>query len=134
MTALTREAMVLGLRAGAPAGKTEVGADLRARWRVVHRSPGGWGTRVAIDRSFAAAGVRRHVAYEVGDTPSVVHLVAHDLGVAFLPPTLVAPSDNVRLVPVRGKPPQWEISLAIPSNRPLTAAARAFADAAVKTT
>jgi len=92
--------------------------------------PAGWGTRAAIDQSFATTGVRRQVAYEVGDTPSIVNLVRHGFGVAFLPPSIVPPGENVRFVPVRGKGPQWEISLALPSNRPVTVAARAFADAA----
>jgi DNA-binding transcriptional LysR family regulator len=96
--------------------------------------PQGWGTRAAIDQSFGASGVRRQVAYEVGDTPSVVNLVRHGFGVALLPPSIVPPGENLRLVPVRGKAPHWEISLALPSNRPVAAAARAFADAAASGT
>jgi LysR substrate binding domain len=93
--------------------------------------PRGWGARTSIDRSFSTAGVERQVAFEVGDTASVVNLVRHGLGVAFLPPSIVANSERVALVPVRGRSPPWEISLARPTNRPVSAAARAFADAAV---
>lgn len=134
LTALTREAMVLVCAPEHRLAKRRSVrlSELGGEPFIDH--PSGWGTRVAIDRSFASAGVRRQIAYEVGDTSSIVNLIAHDLGVAFLPPTLMAPGDNVRLVPVRGKAPQWEISLAVPANRPLTAAARAFADAAAKTT
>jgi DNA-binding transcriptional LysR family regulator len=130
MTLLSREAMVLVCAPEHRLAKRKSVriSELGGESFIDH--PGGWGTRAAIDRIFATAGVRRQVAFEVGDTPSVVNLVAHGLGVAFLPPSIVPPGDNVRLVPVRGKAPQWEISLAVPSNRPLTAAARAFADAA----
>ena len=89
------------------------------------------GTRTSIDRSFSAAGVQREVAFEVGDTASGVNLVRHGLGVAFLPPSIVADYERVALVPVRGRSPLWEISLATPTNRPVSAAARAFADSAV---
>jgi DNA-binding transcriptional LysR family regulator len=130
MTLLTREAMVLVCAPEHRLAKRKSVriSELGGESFIDH--PGGWGTRAAVDRSFTTAGVRRRVAYEVGDTPSVVNLVAHDLGVAFLPPSIVSPGHDVRLVPVRGKAPQWEISLAVPSNRPLTAAAQAFADAA----
>ena len=130
MTLLTREAMVLVCAPEHRLAKRKSVriSELGGEPFIDH--PGGWGTRAAVDRTFATAGVRRRVAYEVGDTPSVVNLVANDLGVAFLPPSIVPPGDDVRLVPVRGQAPQWEISLAVPSNRPLTAAARAFADAA----
>jgi DNA-binding transcriptional LysR family regulator len=129
-TPLAREPMMLVCAPEHPLAKrksvriSELGGDLF----IDH--PAGWGTRAAIDQSFATAGVRRRVAYEVGDTPSVVNLVAHRLGVAFLPPSIVPPGENLRLVPVRGKGPQWEISLALPANRPVTAAARAFSQAA----
>jgi DNA-binding transcriptional LysR family regulator len=91
----------------------------------------GWGTRMSVDRAFAAAGMERRVAFEVGDTPSVVNLVQHGLGLAFLPRSLVTDSDGVRLVALRGLAPQWEVSLALPSNRPVGAAARAFSELAV---
>ncbi len=92
--------------------------------------PRGWGTRMSIDRAFSAAGVQRQVEFEVGDTPSVVNLVRHGLGVALLPPSIVVDSDRVVMVPVHGRSPLWEISLATPTNRPVSAAARAFAAAA----
>jgi DNA-binding transcriptional LysR family regulator len=131
MTLLTREAMVLVCAPGHRLARRKSVriSELGGESFIDH--PRGWGTRAAVDRAFATAGVRRRVTYEVGDTPSVVNLVASDIGVALLPPSIMPPGDNVRHIPVRGKAPQWEISLALPSNRPLTAAARAFADAAV---
>jgi len=130
MTLLTREAMVLVCAPGHRLARRKSVriSELGGESFIDH--PRGWGTRAAVDRAFATAGVRRRVTYEVGDTPSVVNLVASDIGVALLPPSIMPPGDNVRHIPVRGKAPQWDISLALPSNRPLTAAARAFADAA----
>jgi DNA-binding transcriptional LysR family regulator len=93
--------------------------------------PAGWGTRISVDRALSAAGVEHRVVFEVGDTPSVINLVRHGLGVAILPPSIVTERDRVRLVALRGRAPLWEVSLAMPANRPVTAAARAFADAAV---
>jgi DNA-binding transcriptional LysR family regulator len=93
--------------------------------------PTGWGTRISVDHALASAGVEHRVVFEVGDTPSVVNLVRHGLGVAILPPSIVTERDGVRLVALRGRAPLWEVSLAMPANRPVTAAARAFTDAAV---
>jgi DNA-binding transcriptional LysR family regulator len=92
--------------------------------------PAGWGTRMSVDRAFAAAGIERQVAFEVADTPSVINLVRNGLGLAFLPRSLVAGSDDVRFVALRGRAPVWEVSLALPSNRPVGAAARAFSELA----
>ena len=92
--------------------------------------PSGWATRMSTDRAFADARVQRSVAFEVADTTSVLDLVRHGLGIAILPPSLVPDTNEVRIVPIRGRSPVWEISLATPANRPMPAAARAFADAA----
>jgi DNA-binding transcriptional LysR family regulator len=104
-------------------------ADVAGEQFIDH--PGGWGTRIAVDSAFAAAGLHRQVAYEVADTPSVVNLVSHDLGVAFLPPSIVPAGAGVSQIAVRGRSPRWEVSLALPANRPVTAAAWALAQAAV---
>jgi DNA-binding transcriptional LysR family regulator len=131
LTPLASEPMVLVCSTHHPlARRTSVRiAELTDEAFIDH--PDGWGTRIATDRWFAASGVQRRVAFEVGDTPSVVNLVRHGLGVAFLPPSIVGSGDDAALVPVRGHRLNWEISLAVPTNRPPTAAARAFADAAV---
>jgi DNA-binding transcriptional LysR family regulator len=92
--------------------------------------PSGWGTRTSTDRAFSAAGIVRTVVFEVGDTGSVVNLVRHGLGVALLPPSLFVDTDGLSLIPVRGDVVLWEISLALPANRPVSAAAHAFAQAA----
>ena len=48
--------------------------------------PESWGTRMAVDRAFAAAGAERHVTLEVNDTQTLVDFVRHGLAAAFLPP------------------------------------------------
>jgi DNA-binding transcriptional LysR family regulator len=103
--------------------------ELAAEAFIEH--PSGWGTRMSIDRAFAAARIQRDVAFEVADTPSVIDLVRHGLGVAILPASIISDQTGVRLVPVGGRAPVWPVSLATPANRPMTAAARAFADATV---
>jgi DNA-binding transcriptional LysR family regulator len=90
--------------------------------------PTGWGTRASVDQAFAAARHQRTVAFEVGDTLGMLSLVRHRLGVAILPPSLVRDSDAVRVVPLRGRAPLWEVSLATATNRPPSAAARAFVE------
>lgn len=44
----------------------------RSNWRrsrtEAWSTPAGWGIRMAVDRSFAAAGVTRTISYEVNDT------------------------------------------------------------------
>jgi DNA-binding transcriptional LysR family regulator len=90
--------------------------------------PTGWGTRAAVDQAFAGARRQRTVAFEVGDTLSMLSLVRQRLGVAILPPSLVRAVDGVRVVPLRGREPRWEVSLATATNRPPSAAARAFVE------
>lgn len=88
--------------------------------------PSGWGTRMAIDRAFAAAGVRRTVAYEVNDTASVIEFIRHGLAIGMLPPSFVDGIDAVTTVPIRRHAPQFELAVATPADRRLGAAARAL--------
>jgi DNA-binding transcriptional LysR family regulator len=90
--------------------------------------PTGWGTRASVDQAFAAARHQRTVVFEVGDTLGMLSLVRHRLGVAILPPSLVREADGVRVVPLSGRELRWEVSLATATNRPPSAAARAFAE------
>ncbi|MGX6449427.1 LysR family transcriptional regulator, partial [Patulibacter sp. S7RM1-6] len=93
--------------------------------------PPGW-ARVVTDRAFAAAGVTRRVAYELGDMGSVIDFVRHGLAVALVPRSFggfVDPDDvdggEVALVPLRGRPPEFVTSIVAPADRPASAAARA---------
>jgi DNA-binding transcriptional LysR family regulator len=99
-------------------------AELQNETLVDH--PSGWGTRMAIDRAFAAAGVQRTVAYEVNDTTSVIEFIRHGLAIGLLPPSFVAGTDAVTTVPIRHHAPQFEVAIATPADRRLSAAARAL--------
>ena len=105
------------------------GVDLEA---VAHEAfvdgPPGSASRTTTDAAFAAAGLRRAVAYEINDTMGMVDLVAAGLALAILPPSVATDRDDVRFVPLGPSPPVLHISLAMPANRPIGAAARELAD------
>jgi DNA-binding transcriptional LysR family regulator len=85
-----------------------------------------WGIRIANDRAFAAAGVERHVAFEINDLQTILDLVAAGLGVAILPRSLAPLRTPLRFVRLRGRPPRWNVTLVAPAHMELSAAARAF--------
>jgi DNA-binding transcriptional LysR family regulator len=58
----------------------------------------------------------------------VIEFVRHGLALAMLPASLVGRSDELRLIPIRGRAPEFLIAVATPSNRRLTTAARALMD------
>lgn len=88
--------------------------------------PRGWGTRMAIDRAFAAAGVPRTIDYEVNDTASMIEFIRQGLAIGLLPPSFVDDVDGVAVIPVRHHAPRFEVAIAMPANRRLSAAARAL--------
>jgi DNA-binding transcriptional LysR family regulator len=88
--------------------------------------PEGWGTRMATDRAFAAAGVRRTIVYEVNDVASVLEFIANGLAVALIAPSLLIAGDEVALVPVRRHAPHFEISVVVASTRRPRAVLEAF--------
>jgi DNA-binding transcriptional LysR family regulator len=88
--------------------------------------PDGWGIRMANDRAFAAAGLTRHIDYEVNDTGSVIGFVRHGLAVGLLPASLFEDTDGIVFVPIRGRAPQFLTAIATPSNRRPSAASRAL--------
>jgi DNA-binding transcriptional LysR family regulator len=94
--------------------------------------PSGWGTRMANDRAFAAAGVRRTVAFEVNDTTSLIDFIRHGLAIGMLPPSFVDGIDGIAVVPIRRHAPQFEVAIATPATRRLGAAARALLDMITK--
>lgn len=85
--------------------------------------PPGSASRATSDAAFAAAGVARTVAYEINDTHGMVDLVAAGLAVAILPPAVARDLPDVRCVALRPPVPVLRVSLALPANRPLGAAA-----------
>jgi DNA-binding transcriptional LysR family regulator len=87
--------------------------------------PPGWGNRTVADRAFAAAGLDRRVPFEVTEFSSAAGLVRHGLGIAFIPQSAV---DLTRLnvIGLDGPALLWRISVATPTARRPSAAARAF--------
>jgi DNA-binding transcriptional LysR family regulator len=88
--------------------------------------PPEWGIRMAVDRSFAAAGVTRTVTYELNDTASMIEFIRHGLAVGMLPTSLVDTTADIAFVPIRDHPPEFQTAIATPSNRRLSAAVKAM--------
>ena len=93
--------------------------------------PPEWGMRIATDRAFAAAGLRRRIAYEINDLVTVADFVRHGLAVAILAPVTFDPDPRIAFVPIRHHAPDFVVSLVEPAHRPGSPAARAFAAAAL---
>jgi DNA-binding transcriptional LysR family regulator len=89
--------------------------------------PEGWGARTLTDQAFLRAGVQRKIVVEVADIMMGAELVRAGFGVAVMPRSQVARMQGLVSRLVSGLP-QWGVSLLAPDNRPLTAAAAAFAD------
>jgi DNA-binding transcriptional LysR family regulator len=89
--------------------------------------PPGWGTRLSVERLFLEAGLRRVVAVEVADVPTVVELVRAGFGFAFLSPSLAANSGGVALRRVQPEP-RFVTSLITAADRRPSAAAKALID------
>jgi DNA-binding transcriptional LysR family regulator len=89
--------------------------------------PQGWGSRMSVDRLFAAHGLTRTIVVEVADVATVCELVRAGLGLALLAPSSAPPDQRHRLVPVRPHA-TFTVSLVLPRHRTLSAAATAFAD------
>jgi DNA-binding transcriptional LysR family regulator len=126
LTRLSREQMQIACPTGHPlASRAEVDLAAVADEPFIE-FPEGWGTRMATDRAFAAAGVRRQIVYEVNDVASVIEFVASGLAIALIAPSLVIAGDEVALVPVRRHAPHFEISVAVAANRRPSAVLQAF--------
>lgn len=87
-----------------------------------------WGTRIANDRAFAAAGVERTVAYEINDTSTLVEFVRHGLAVTLMPASLIGEASGVAQVPIGRHAPTFQVAIAAPARRRLSASARALLD------
>jgi DNA-binding transcriptional LysR family regulator len=130
LTPLLSEKMQLVVAPEHPlAGRESVALEELARETFVD-GPLEWGTRIANERAFAIAGVRRNVAYELADLSLTVDFVRYGLAVAIVPPTW-ADAEGVAMVPLRPPVPEFTISIAAPANRELGAAARILLDLAL---
>ncbi|HEX2104696.1 MAG TPA: LysR family transcriptional regulator [Solirubrobacteraceae bacterium] len=86
----------------------------------------GWGVRIVLDQAFAALGIERRIVCEVNDTPTLLDLVAHGLGVAVVPRVLAAGRGDIAVVDLQDRAPQWEVSLVTREDGGLSAPSRAF--------
>jgi DNA-binding transcriptional LysR family regulator len=126
LTPLAREPIVLAVPAGHPLAE-DADVDLAALSdETLVDLPPGWGIRMAVDRSFAAAGVTRAVTYELNDTASMIEFIRHGLAVGMLPTSLVDATADIAFVPIRDHPPEFQTAIATPSNRRLSAATTAM--------
>jgi DNA-binding transcriptional LysR family regulator len=89
-------------------------------------SPVGYGSRSVADRAFAAASVARRVAIEITDIAAGVAFVRSGLGLALLPRFALGQAEGIATLTVDGADLDWSFSLAVPSERTPSAAARAM--------
>ncbi len=123
---LASEPIMLAVPAGHPLA-TSTSIELSAlREQTLVDLPPGWGTRLAVDRAFAAAGVTRTVTYEVNDTATMLEFIRDGLAIGLLPRSFVETTGEIACVPIRDHPPHFQTAIAIPANRRLTAATRAM--------
>jgi DNA-binding transcriptional LysR family regulator len=85
-----------------------------------------WAVRMISDQAFAALGIHRHTAVEVNDTGMLLDLVAHDIGVALVPPPGAIYRTSAKLVPLKRPAPVWELSAVSRPGGPVNPAARAL--------
>ena len=89
--------------------------------------PPGWGTRAFADRAFAAAGLDREVLFEAAEFTVAINLVRGGLGVAFLPASVAASQGaGLAVIEISDHAISWVVSVAVPSGRRISAAARAL--------
>jgi DNA-binding transcriptional LysR family regulator len=126
LTPLSREPMPLAVPAGHRlAGRADI--ELAATTdETFADGPPDFGTRAAVERAFAAAGLQRRVALEVNDTQTLVDFVRHGLAVAFLPTSFVRDTQGIAFVPIRHHTPVFATYIAEPATRRPSAAAAAL--------
>jgi DNA-binding transcriptional LysR family regulator len=121
---LATEPMVVVCHPGHPlAAASEVGLEDLAEETFVDFEKG-WGARNITEQAFAAAGIRRNVALEVNDIDTLVALVSHGLGIAFVPQPIACRLPTAALH--AGRIAEWQVSLATPDGDRSSLAARAM--------
>lgn len=127
LTHLRSEPILLAVPLGHPLESSEtVYLDQLADETFVE-TPLGWGTRRITDRALVGAGIERRVGVEVADLWTLIELVRAGLGLGFVPASAVEAARGIHVASVSPEL-TWEISLAMPSDRRSSAAARAFVD------
>ena len=126
LTPLASEPILLAVPAGHPLAESADVELAALRDETLIDLPEGWGIRTAVDRSFAAAGLTRTIAYEVNDTATIVEFIRNRLAIGMLPRSLVDTRANIIFVPIRDHPPEFQTAIAVPANRRLSASTRAM--------
>ena len=121
----TEELYLVGAKELMPARRRTVKLDTLSETTFVD-FPIGWGVRGVVDRALIAAGVNRRITIEVADVSTYIQLLQARLGVALAPKSLLPANHGLE---IRRVTPAitWRVVLALPSDRPTRAAARAFA-------
>lgn len=135
--ALHSETVALACAASHPlaaSGRATVTLEETAGLDLVEFPPG-WGVRTAVDRAFAAAGLAERTALvELTDMTTVVDLVRHGIGCAFVPLSLAAHHSEVRFLTIERQPPRYQVALATRPDGPPSVTAARFLDRCLRTT
>jgi DNA-binding transcriptional LysR family regulator len=127
LTPLASEPILLAVPPGHPLEGRDVVTLTELAGETFVEAPAGWGTRLITERALEQAGVERSVSVQVADLATLIELVRAGLGLGFVPRSTMGGSHHVTLIPIEPAL-SWEVSLAMPSRRASSAAARAFAD------
>ena len=88
--------------------------------------PPGFAMRTVADGVFAAYGMRRAIAAEVGGIDAAAAFVRAGVGVAILPDYAIAPYRDLHAAKVREHDFRWSLNSVVLRRRRLTAAAAAL--------
>lgn len=94
--------------------------------RVFIDFPRQWGNRLIVDSRFEAAGCVRRIAVEVVDVSTAMALVAGGVGLAFVPAQHLRTRVDVVAVDLRDPPRGRRVGVAVPADRPMSAATSLF--------
>ncbi|MGX6606130.1 LysR family transcriptional regulator [Micromonosporaceae bacterium Da 78-11] len=87
----------------------------------------GYANRTLVDAEFRRRGLRREVRFETSDTNDTAALVAHGLGVGFLPRYLAEGDDRLHWIELQDADLQMPVSVGTARDRTLSAAANRLA-------
>lgn len=91
--------------------------------------PFGFGQRAVIDDAFAKQSLSRPVHVEVADLTTIPEYIVHGLGVALLPPELVAMNtQDFAIIPIIGAEISWTLSVVVKAAHPASQTVNAFLD------
>lgn len=115
---LSAEVLILACAEGDPlADRAEIRlTDLRDSDFIDF--PIGWGIRSAVDRAFVAAGLpERRTTLEMTETATVIDLVRHRLGVAFVPESSRDQAPDLRYRTISDYAPCYDLAIAADGSR-----------------